>query len=164
MLKFLAVKNFALLEDLTIDFEEGLTIITGETGAGKSMIVEAIATLCGGRMEDVLIRSNKNFAEVTGVFTAESAIAERLKKSGIEVDSDVIVRRKIERGKRQSAYVNDQVVSLNLLKELARETVDLIGQYENQSLFYAKNHLSLLDSYANLDGTKRGYSINYSKY
>ena len=62
MLKFLAVKNFALLKDLTIDFEEGLTIITGETGAGKSMIVEAIATLCGGRMEDVLIRSNKNFA------------------------------------------------------------------------------------------------------
>ncbi len=164
MLKLLVVKNFALLEDLTIDFEDGLTIITGETGAGKSMIVEAIATLCGSRMEDVLIRSNKNFAEVTGIFSAKSAVAERLKKSGIEVDADIIIRRKIERGKRQSAYINDQIVSLNLLKELARETIDLIGQYENQSLFYAKNHLSLLDSYANLDDAKQKYNKNYSEY
>ena len=164
MLKLLVVKNFALLEDLTVDFEEGLTIITGETGAGKSMIVEAISTLCGSRMEDVLIRSNKSFAEVTGIFSAESSIAERLKKAGIEVDTDVIIRRKIERGKRQNAYINDQIVSLNLLKELAREMIDLIGQYENQSLFYAKNHLSLIDSYANLDDAKREYNRNYSEY
>ena len=78
MLKLLKVKNFALIEDLTLNFEQGLTVITGETGAGKSMIVEAIATLCGSRMEDVLIRSGKNSAEVAGVFSTGSYLKERL--------------------------------------------------------------------------------------
>ena len=164
MLKVLRVKNLALMEDLTIDFDNGLTVVTGETGAGKSMIVEAIATLSGSRMEDVLIRSGKNFAEVTGIFGAKSSVLKRLKKSGIEVDSDLIIRRKIERNKRQHAYINDQIVSLNLLKELAQEMIDLIGQYENQSLFYAKNHLLLLDSFAGLDDLKVEYNKNYDEY
>lgn len=152
------------MEDLTIDFDNGLTVVTGETGAGKSMIVEAIATLSGSRMEDVLIRSGKNFAEVTGIFGAKSSVLKRLKKSGIEVDSDLIIRRKIERNKRQHAYINDQIVSLNLLKEIAQEMIDLIGQYENQSLFYAKNHLLLLDSFAGLDDLKVEYNKNYGEY
>ncbi len=152
------------MEDLTIDFDNGLTVVTGETGAGKSMIVEAIATLSGSRMEDVLIRSSKNFAEVTGIFGAKSSVLKRLKKSGIEVDSDLIIRRKIERNKRQHAYINDQIVSLNLLKEVAQEMIDLIGQYENQSLFYAKNHLLLLDSFAGLDDLKVEYNKNYGEY
>lgn len=164
MLKVLRVKNLALMEDLTIDFDNGLTVVTGETGAGKSMIVEAIATLSGSRMEDVLIRSGKNFAEVTGIFGAKSSVLKRLKKSGIEVDSDLIIRRKIERNKRQHAYINDQIVSLNLLKEVAQEMIDLIGQYENQSLFYAKNHLLLLDSFAGLDDLKVEYNKNYCEY
>lgn len=164
MLKVLRVKNFALMEDLTIDFDNGLTVVTGETGAGKSMIVEAIATLSGSRMEDVLIRSGKNFAEVTGIFGAKSSVLKRLKKSGIEVDSDLIIRRKIERNKRQHAYINDQIVSLNLLKEVAQEMIDLIGQYENQSLFYAKNHLLLLDSFAGLADLKVEYNKNYGEY
>lgn len=164
MLKVLRVKNLALMEDLTIDFDNGLTVVTGETGAGKSMIVEAIATLSGSRMEDVLIRSGKNFAEVTGIFGAKSSVLKRLKKSGIEVDSDLIIRRKIERNKRQHAYINDQIVSLNLLKEVAQEMIDLIGQYENQSLFYAKNHLLLLDSFAGLDDLKVEYNKNYGEY
>lgn len=164
MLKVLRVKNLALMEDLTIDFDNGLTVVTGETGAGKSMIVEAIATLSGSRMEDVLIRSSKNFAEVTGIFGAKSSVLKRLKKSGIEVDSDLIIRRKIERNKRQHAYINDQIVSLNLLKEVAQEMIDLIGQYENQSLFYAKNHLLLLDSFAGLDDLKVEYNKNYGEY
>ncbi len=152
------------MEDLTIDFDNGLTVVTGETGAGKSMIVEAIATLSGSRMEDVLIRSGKNFAEVTGIFGAKSSVLKRLKKSGIEVDSDLIIRRKIERNKRQHAYINDQIVSLNLLKEVTQEMIDLIGQYENQSLFYAKNHLLLLDSFAGLDDLKVEYNKNYGEY
>jgi DNA repair protein RecN (Recombination protein N) len=164
MLKVLRVKNFALMKDLTIDFDKGLTVITGETGAGKSMIVEAIATLSGSRMEDVLIRSGKNFAEVTGIFEVRPLVTEKLVNSGIEVDSDLIVRRKIERNKRQNAYINDQIVSLNLLKELAQEMIDLIGQYENQALLYAKNHLSLLDSFTSLDDLKAEYNKNYGEY
>ncbi len=164
MLKLLKVKNFALMEDLTIDFENRLTVVTGETGAGKSMIVEAIATLCGSRMEDVLIRSGKDFAEVTGIFGIGKVSKERLIKSGIEVDNDIIIRRKIERGKRQNAYINDSVVSLNLLKEVTQEMVDLIGQYENQSLFYPKNHLLLLDSFAGITDMRQAYTNMYDEY
>lgn len=164
MLKLLKVRNFALMEELTIEFDKGLTVVTGETGAGKSMIVEAIATLCGSRMEQVLIRSGKDYAEVTGVFGIQLAITERLKQSGISVENDLIIRRKIEKGKRQNSYINDQIVSVNLLKEIAREIVDLIGQYENQSLFFAKNHLLLLDSFADIGDVKSEYANNFHGY
>lgn len=164
MLRSLKVKNFALMEDLTIDFEDRLTVVTGETGAGKSMIVEAIATLCGSRMDDVLIRSGKDFAEVTGIFEVGEVLKERLIRSGIEVDNDVIIRRKIERGKRQNAYINDSVVSLNLLKEVTQEMIDLIGQYENQSLFYPKNHLLLLDSFGGITDMRQAFTNMYDEY
>lgn len=164
MLKLLKVRNFALMEELTIEFDKGLTVVTGETGAGKSMIVEAIATLCGSRMEQVLIRSGKDYAEVTGVFGIQPAITERLKQSGISVENDLIIRRKIEKGKRQNSYINDQIVSVNLLKEIAREMVDLIGQYENQSLFFAKNHLLLLDSFVDIGDVKSEYANNFHGY
>lgn len=164
MLKLLMVRNLALMEDITIDFDDGLTVVTGETGAGKSMIVEAIATLCGSRMEDVLIRSGGNFAEVTGIFQVTPSIARQLEEAGIQADTEIIIRRKIERGKRQNAYINDQIVSLNLLKELSQEMIDLIGQYENQSLFSAKNHLVLLDAYAGVEPLKTKYSSNYITY
>ncbi len=164
MLKLLKIRNFALMEELTIEFDKGLTVVTGETGTGKSMIVEAIATLCGSKMEEVLIRSGKDFAEVTGVFQAKQNITERLKLSGINVEDSLIIRRKIERGKRQNSYINDQIVSVNLLREIAHEMVDLIGQYENQSLFFAKNHLVLLDSFAGISKEKDIYARNFDSY
>jgi DNA repair protein RecN (Recombination protein N) len=152
------------MEELTIEFEKGLTVVTGETGTGKSMIVEAIATLCGSRMEHVLIRSGKDYAEVTGVFGVQPAIVERLKQSGISIEDDLIIRRRIEKGKRQNSYINDQIVSVNLLKEIALEIVDLIGQYENQSLFFTKNHLLLLDSFTSLEDVKSEYAKNFQAY
>jgi DNA repair protein RecN (Recombination protein N) len=164
MLRLLRVKNLALMEDVTVDFENGFTAVTGETGAGKSMIVEAVATLCGNRMEDVLIRSGKDAAEVTGIFQIPPAVRERLKETGIEVDTEIVVRRKIERGKRQNAYINDQIVSISLLKEITQDMVDLIGQYENQSLFSPKNHLTLLDSFAGVDNEKAVYRRDYNTY
>jgi len=164
MLKVLRVRNFALMEDLTIVFEKGLTVITGETGAGKTMIVEAIASLCGEPMEDVVIRSSKSYAEITGIFKSSPKINDLLKKSGIEIDDEIIIRRKIERGKKQISYINDQIISLNRLKELTQELVDLVGQHENQSLFFPKNHLSLLDAYAGLKDLKKDYRNNFLEY
>jgi len=164
MLKLLKIRNFALMEELTIEFDSGLTVVTGETGTGKSMIVEAIATLCGSKMDEVLIRSGRDFAEVTGVFQAKQNIIERLKQSGINIEDSLIIRRKIEKGKRQNSYINDQIVSVNLLREIAHEMIDLIGQYENQSLFFAKNHLMLLDSFAGIAKEKENYATNFEKY
>lgn len=174
MLRVLRVKNFALMEDLTIDLDKGLTVVTGETGAGKSMIVEAIAALCGERIEDISIRSGKDFAEITGLFELTQNARRLLKESGIEVDDEpraskegrgeLVIRRRLARGKHQLSYINDQIVSLGLLKELTKEMVDLVGQYENQSLFSPKNQLSLLDRYAGLEDLKDNYHNNFQEY
>jgi len=164
MLKTLMIRNFALMENLTIDFDDGLSIITGETGAGKSIIVQAIATLAGGRIDDFAIRSGKNFAEITGVFIPNKELKEHLKRAGIEFNDELVIRRRIERAKRQNSYINDHLVSLNFLKELAREIIDLVGQYENQSLFYPKTHLALLDGYAGIGALKGQYLQYYNEY
>jgi len=164
MLKLLRVKNFALMEDVTLELEDGLTVVTGETGAGKSMIVSAIASLCGAKMDDDAIRTGKTSAEITGVFDVKPSIRKRLTESGIDLESEMIVRRNIERGKRQNSYINDRIVSLNFLREIAQDMVDLIGQYENQSLFEKKNHLSLLDAYGGLDEMKIAYQNGYNEY
>lgn len=164
MLRLLRVKDFALMEDVTLELECGLTVVTGETGAGKSMIVSAVASLCGTRIDDDVIRTGKKSAEITGIFDASPMIKERLKESGIEIENEVIIRRNIERGKRQSSYVNDRMVSLNFLRDIAQHMVDLIGQHENQSLFDKKNHLALLDSYAGLDVPARDYRSLYNDY
>lgn len=164
MLRLLRVKNFALMEDVTLELDEGLTVITGETGAGKSMIVSAIASVCGMRIDEDSIRTGKNDAEITGVFDLKPSLKQRLEESGIGTDGDMIIRRTIEKGKRQNSYVNDRMVSLNFLQDIAREMVDLIGQHENQSLFDKRNHLSLLDAYAGLDGLRKEYHEKYSDY
>ncbi len=164
MLKLLRAKNFALMEDVTVELENGLTVVTGETGAGKSMIVSAIASLCGARIDDDMIRTGKKFAEVTGIFDVKHSVKQRLGQSGIETENEMIIRRSIERGKRQNCYVNDRMVSLNFLRSTAQDLVDLIGQYENQSLFNKKNHLALLDAYTGLEGLKREYQSLFNEY
>ena len=164
MLKLLRVRDFALMEDVTLELENGLTVVTGETGAGKSMIVSAVSSLCGTRIDDDAIRTGKDSSEITGVFDIPPVIKERLRESGIEVENELIIRRNIERGKRQNSYINDRMVSLNLLREIAQHMVDLIGQHENQSLFDKKNHLALLDAYAKLDVSVADYQKFYREY
>lgn len=151
MLRFLRVKNFALMNELALNFEKGLTVITGETGAGKSMIVEAIAALCGERIDEISIRTGQDYAEITGVFEPNAEVIRLLEKHNIEIGEDIIIRRRIERGKRQYAYVNDQIVSLPRLKEITQGLIDLVGQYENQSLFNVSSHLKLLDRFAEVE-------------
>jgi DNA repair protein RecN (Recombination protein N) len=164
MLRLLRVKNFALMEDVTLELEDGLTVVTGETGAGKSMIVNAVSSLCGARIDDDAIRTGKDSAEITGVFNANAAIKERLQASGIGMENEMIIRRNIERGKRQTSYVNDRMVSLSFLREIAQDVVDLIGQHENQSLFDRKNHLALLDAYAGLSEPLVDYEADFNEY
>ncbi len=151
MLRHIHIKNFALMDDQAIDFEPGLTVITGETGAGKSMVVEAIAALCGEKIEDLSIRRGKDFVEISGIFDPPEPARELLKSSGVEAGDDLVVRRRSERGKKQQSYINDHVISASLLKDAAKKIIDLVGQYENQSLFFPNNHLLLLDRYAGLD-------------
>lgn len=157
MLKFLKIKNFALMEELELNFDPGLTVITGETGAGKSIIVEAIAALCGERMDDISIKTGKDYAEITGVFEPNGESIELLRKYNIEINEELIIRRKIERGRRQFANINDQLVSLSRLREIIQGMVDLVGQYENQSLFNVLTHLKLMDRFAHTEGLLQEY-------
>jgi DNA repair protein RecN (Recombination protein N) len=164
MLRLLRVRNFALMEDVTLELGDGLTVVTGETGAGKSMIVNAVSSLCGARIDDDAIRTGKDSAEITGIFDATAMIRERLLESGIEMENEMIIRRNIDRGKRQASYINDRMVSLSFLREIARYMVDLIGQHENQSLFDRKNHLALLDAYAGLGESLVDYQASFNAY
>jgi DNA repair protein RecN (Recombination protein N) len=152
------------MEDVAIDLEDGLTVVTGETGAGKSMIVSAVASLCGAKMDDDVIRTGKQSTEITGVFDINPEVRERLVESGIELENEIIVRRHIERGKRQNSYINDRMVSLTYLRAIAQNMVDLIGQHENQSLFDKKNHLILLDAYTTLGELKADYQNCFNEY
>lgn len=164
MFKFLRVKNFALMEEITLNFEKGLTVITGETGAGKSMIVEAISALCGEKLDDISIRTGDDYAEITGILEPEVETYELLKKYNIEKSEELIVRRRIERGRRQFAYINDQLVSLARLREITQGLIDLVGQYENQSLFNVANHLKLLDHFARTEDLLTEYQKIFFEY
>ncbi len=164
MLRRLQVNNFALMADLEIPFEPGLTIITGETGTGKSMIIEAISTLCGDRMEDIVIRSSKDFAEVTGIFDTNKEINNTLDQAGIDANNELIIRRRLEKGKRQLAYINDRVASLSLLKQISANLIDMIGQHENQSLFSPQNHLLLLDAFCGNNELLDRFAGEYTQY
>jgi DNA repair protein RecN (Recombination protein N) len=164
MLKHLRVKNFALMDELNLNFEDGLTVITGETGAGKSMIVEAIAALCGEKLDETSIRTGNEYAEITGVFEPNEETIALLKKYNIDITEDFIIRRRIERGKRQFSYINDQIVSISRLKEITQGLVDLVGQHENQSLFNVTNHLKLLDRFAKTEELLLEYQKVYNQH
>lgn len=156
MLKHLAIKNYALIEEMSLDCESGMTVITGETGAGKSMIVEAISALCGDPIDDLAIRTGSDYAEISAVFDLPADSRNRFGDL-VEDGGDLIIRRRAERGKRQLSYVNDHLVSLARLKEITRPLIDLVGQYENLSLLYPRHHLALLDAYAGLAGETAAY-------
>ncbi|MHB0975670.1 MAG: DNA repair protein RecN [Candidatus Aquicultorales bacterium] len=147
MLVELRIKNLALIEDLTIEFGPGLNVLTGETGAGKTVVVGAINLLIGGRADASLIRSGSETARVEGRFdTAGSALTDDLSEL-IEGD-ELIVVRVLSRDGKNKAYVNGTPVTLGFLQEAGSALIDLHGQHDQQSLFKVSKHLDFLDAYA----------------
>jgi DNA repair protein RecN (Recombination protein N) len=160
MLRELAVQNLALIEDVRVDLEPGFCAWTGETGAGKSLLLGALGLLLGERGSGELLRAGAEEFRVTGRFELDDADrraeAERLLGTTLE-DDEVIVARRLNRGGRSYAYVNDQPVALATLRQLGGALVDIHGQRENQSLLEPAYQLQLLDAFGNLGSLRRNY-------
>lgn len=156
MLAELYIKNFAIIEELHLRFGPGFNVLTGETGAGKSIIVDAVSTLLGGRAETGVIRSGADEARVEGIFLLNKAMQEvilpLLRRDGLEGEDEetLILAREIRRGGRSICRVNGRAVTLKVLEEIGRRLVDIHGQTEHLSLFRVREHLDLLDRYGRL--------------
>lgn len=163
----LCIKNFAIIEDLTIQFTKGLNLITGETGSGKSIIIEALSVILGGRATKDFIRKNQKKSFLQAVFLIEymDKIEPILDKYGIEVEKDelLIISREISLDYPSISRINGVTVTLSILNKLTSNLVDIFGQHEHQSLFNVSGHKILIDSFGDEDFKKMKCEIK-TKY
>ena len=150
MLDSLNIKNLVVVEDLDIDFKSGMTVITGETGAGKSIIVQALAMIAGRRSDASLVRKGAQKAEITASFSIESnpSVLAYLEGQDLENDFECIIRRVILSDGKSHSYINGSKVPLSVLSEFGGFLIDMHGQNEHQLLLRPSHHRILLDDYA----------------
>ncbi len=154
MLKTLRIKNYALIDEIDVEFETGLNILTGETGAGKTIIIDAMSLVLGERASSDVVRSGTEKAVVEGVFgvAGNRKLHGLLEKHQVEWNEELILRREISRKGQSRCFINDSPATLNLLKGVGDLLVDLHGQHEHQSLLRVDTHLILLDDFGGLEG------------
>ncbi len=167
MLRSLYIKNYALIEEITVKFDRGLSIITGETGAGKSVLMDAISMLIGERASADLIRRGEAKAVVEAEF--DIALLKSIKKfltsHEIDCESDsILIRREINQKSAARAFINDTPVSIAILKELGAMLIDLHGQHEHQSLLHPERHIDFLDEYAMLMPERKKFQEQYDNF
>jgi len=165
MLKRLYIKNFALLDEVNVKFEKGFNIITGETGAGKSIIIGALAMMLGERATSDLIRSQTDLSIIEGCFDVRknSRINAFLDEKSIESSDELLLRREISRKGQNRCFANDHLITNTLMKEIAEYLVDLHGQHQHQSLLRVDTHIDFLDQFGELDRDVRRVKINFKK-
>lgn len=171
MLASLRIENFAIIEEVSIDFNQGMTVLSGETGAGKSIIIDALSILSGGRGSVDLIRHASEKFVVEGLFTSEdhSLLNQLLKDLGYEIDleaDDLLIRRELNRSGRNIIRINGQLANVSTLKTIGGYLVDIHGQNEHQALLDQSQHLDLLDQYAGeqLSVVKSTYQEVFMRY
>jgi DNA repair protein RecN (Recombination protein N) len=155
MLTHLVIRNFAIIEHLEIPFNVGFTVLTGETGAGKSIVIDALNLLLGGRASTEVIRTDEDKAIVEGIFEPKASVLERvnaeLEDRGIMTSDDqLVVRRIVSRSGRNKVFVNGSLTTVSALAELMKGLVDISGQHEHYSLLDPEGHVDILDNFAGL--------------
>ncbi|MBS5017128.1 MAG: DNA repair protein RecN [Eubacterium ventriosum] len=167
MLLNLHVKNLALIEEVDVDFEKGLIVLTGETGAGKSLILGSVNIALGNKASKDMIRKGTDYSLVELTFSVSENCAKQLKKYDIYMEEDniVTVTRKISEG-RSISKINGETVNIKTLKNVMSLLIDIHGQHDHQSLLYTKNHLDILDKFAkdSILELKEQIKEEYSKY
>ena len=165
MLEELTIKNVAVIDKLSVSFYEGLTVLTGETGAGKSIIIDSINVILGARASKDLIRHGEERAEVEAVFGTNDAVLELLRENDIDCDDDcIIISRKITADGKSTARINGSAVTINMLREVAGLLINIHGQHDNQALLTPNKHRCFLDSYAKVDGELNEYQSLYNEH
>ena len=167
MLHNLYVKNLALIDEIEVEFEKGLNILTGETGAGKSIILGSINLALGGRYSSEMLRNENEAGYVELTFFVENEEqAVQLKEKEIDLEDGMIVLSRKLMGKRSVSKINGETVPISMLKDIAAILIDIHGQHEHQSLLYKKNHLTILDAFAKstISDVKQQVAEQYAFY
>ena len=153
MLLEISIKNFAIIQEVSLTFDRGMTVLTGETGAGKSIIIDAMNLMLGSRATTDVIRHGSPKAEIEGLFSLKknAELEAILTQQGIAVSDELIIRREILANGRSVSRVNGQLVNLSVLKEMGPYLVDIHGQHDQEELMRSSHHIGLLDSFGQAD-------------
>ncbi|MBO6577156.1 MAG: DNA repair protein RecN [Rhodothermales bacterium] len=159
MLRSLSIRDYALIERLEVEFQPGLNVVTGETGAGKSIVVGALKMILGERASTEVVRTGARKAIVEGVFEGvdEPRVRPLLEEAGLDWLPELILRREIT-GSQSRAFINDSPATVHVLKQVATHLVDLHGQHDHQSLLRVETHVGMLDGYGGLAALVQAYS------
>jgi DNA repair protein RecN (Recombination protein N) len=163
MLRTLYIKNYALIEELTVEFSTGLMIITGETGAGKSIIIDALSLILGARASTEVVRSGSERAVVEAMFqvAGNKRLKTLLTENELECPDELLVRREVSVKGQSRCFINDSPVTLALQRQVGELLVDLHGQHEHQSLLRVETHIGMLDDFGGLDGMVEEFQTAY---
>lgn len=164
MLKSFEVKDYALIEHISVEFGSGLNIITGETGAGKSILIDAMGLLLGERASTEVVRKGAQKSVVEGIFDAKGnkKVKSILEENNIDFSDELIIRREIPLKGSNRCFINDTPVNLNLVKDIGNLLVDLHGQHEHQSLLRTETHIDFLDEFGSYQNLLQDYRKAYS--
>ena len=168
MLLEISIKNFAIIESISLNFEKGMTVLTGETGAGKSIIIDAMNMMLGARATTEVIRHGAPKAEIEGLFSIESnrALEEIFDEQGLELSDEIIIRREILQNGRSISRVNGQMVNLSVLRTIGQQLVDIHGQHDQEELMRPHRHIQMLDEFGDTSffELKEAYQMNFDNY
>ena len=166
MLVELRIRNFAIIDELQVSFGSGLNVISGETGAGKSIIIGAISLLLGDRASMDMIRSSEDTATVEACFAIAGmeALREKLEEMGFFEGDEVVIKRTISRSGKNRVYINGSMANLAVLSSLSELLVNICGQHEHQIIMNKVNHIDILDDFGGLKPLRKEYEALYTKY
>lgn len=166
MLHDLSIKNFAIIDELSVSFDEGLNVISGETGAGKSILIGAVSLLLGDRAAADMIRTHEDTATVEARFgiAQNGSIRKTLERMGFAVDDDLIIRRVISRTGKNKASINGQMATLSNLAAVSESLINICGQHEHQMIMAAESHIDILDEFGGCLDLRTAYQAGYDRY
>ncbi len=166
MLESLYIENFAIIDTLQIDFSQGMTVITGETGAGKSIIIDAIGQLAGDRTSLDLIKKGKDKAFIEGIFSIDQHMSQLLEEYNIPLDDKLVISKTLQTDGKTMIKMNYKNVTQIILKKIVPFLVDVHSQFETHQLFNPQNHISILDAYigVSLSQLKKEYADVYHQF
>ena len=168
MLLEISIKNFAIIQSISLNFEEGMTVLTGETGAGKSIIIDAMNMMLGARATTDVIRHGAPKAEIEGLFSLENSriLQEIFDEQGLELSDEIIIRREILQNGRSISRVNGQMVNLSVLKAIGQQLVDIHGQHDQEELMRPHRHIHMLDEFGDTSffELKEAYQTSFDNY
>ena len=172
MLTNLSIKNFILIENLTLSFGHKLTVLTGETGAGKSILLDAVSFVLGSKSDTTIIQKGYDTTSVCASFDLPSshpAITkltenEILSTNEISNQTEIIIRRTLNKDGKNKIFINDIPVSLSFIKSIAQDLIEIHGQFDNQSLLNPSTHINIIDTYGHLENIKEQTKLAYNNW